>query len=117
MSKNTKFLDNLQKKFEDNETSPMFKSQLNKVKSAFYEARRNVKKRILTEIKINEQRNNEANAKENENTSALIIIAQEDDSNIFKLLQNFWIDNLWFIILKYSRFLFQPILLFHAPVY
>ena len=82
-------MDNLQKKFEDNETSPMSKLQLNKVKSAFYEERRNVKKRILTEIKINKQRNNEANAKENENTSALIIIAQEDHSNIFKLPQNF----------------------------
>ena len=82
-------MDNLQKKFEDNETSPMSKLQLSKVKSAFYEARRNVKKRILTEIKINKQRNNEANAKENESTSALIIIAQEDDSNIFKLPQNF----------------------------
>ena len=39
---------------------------------------------------------------ENENTSALINIAQEDDSNIFELLQNLWINNLRFIILKSS---------------
>ena len=41
---------------------------------------------------------------ENKNTSALINIAQGDDSNIFKLLQNLWINNLQFIILKCSRF-------------
>ena len=41
---------------------------------------------------------------EDENTSALINIAQEDDSNIFELLQNLWINNLRFIILKCSRF-------------
>ena len=40
---------------------------------------------------------------ENENTGALINIAQEDDSNIFGLLQNLRINNLRFIILKYSR--------------
>ena len=41
---------------------------------------------------------------EDKNTSALINIAQGDDSNIFKLLQNLWINNLQFIILKCSRF-------------
>ena len=41
---------------------------------------------------------------ENENTSALINIAQEDDSNICELLQNLGINNLRFIILKCSRF-------------
>ena len=41
---------------------------------------------------------------ENENTSALINISQEDDSNIFKLLQKLGINNLRFIILKCSRF-------------
>ena len=73
----------------------MFKPQPNKVKSVFYEARRNMKKIILTEIKINKKQNNEANANKNEN-----------DSNIFKLLQNFWINNLWFIILKNSKFVY-----------
>ena len=41
---------------------------------------------------------------ENENTSTLMNIAQEDDSNIFKLLKNLWLNNLQFIILKCSRF-------------
>ena len=41
---------------------------------------------------------------ENENTSTLINIAQEADSNILDLLQNLSINNLRFIILKYSRF-------------
>ena len=53
---------------------------------------------------MNKQRNNEANANENENTSALINITQEDDSDIFELLQNLWINNLGFITLKSSRF-------------
>ena len=64
----------------------MFKPHLNKVMSAFYEAKCSMKKRILTETNINKERNNEANA--NENTSALINITQEDNSNIFELLQN-----------------------------
>ena len=33
-------------------------------------------------------------------------IAQEDDSNSFELLQNLWLNNLRFIILKCSRFCF-----------
>ena len=41
---------------------------------------------------------------EDENTSALINISQEDHSNIFELLQNLWIKDLRFIILKYFRF-------------
>ena len=41
---------------------------------------------------------------EEENTRAPINIAQEDDSNIFELLQNLWINNLPFIISKCSRF-------------
>ena len=40
---------------------------------------------------------------EDENTSALINIAQEDDSNVFELLQNL-INNLQFFSLKCSRF-------------
>ena len=74
------------------------------MKLAFYEARRGVKKRILTETNINKQLNNKANANENENTSALINIAKEDDSNIFKLVQNLWIINIRSVILKRSRF-------------
>ena len=41
---------------------------------------------------------------ENENTSALMNIAQENDNNIFELSQNLWINNLRFIILKCCRF-------------
>ena len=52
VNKNAKFLDNLQKVFQDNETSLMFKSHLNKAKSAFYKARHSVKKIILTELKL-----------------------------------------------------------------
>ena len=39
-----------------------------------------------------------------ENTSALLNIAQDDESNIFKLLKNLRLNNLQFIILKCSRF-------------
>ena len=39
-----------------------------------------------------------------ENTSALINIVQEDDSNNFELLQNLSINNPWFIIFKCSAF-------------
>ena len=41
---------------------------------------------------------------EDENTSAVINIAQKDDSNIFEVLLNLWINNLQFIILKCFRF-------------
>ena len=66
----------------------MFKPHLNKMKSAFYEARRIVKKRILAENNVNKQRKDEENANEPENTNALVDIAQEDDSNNFEFLQN-----------------------------
>ena len=41
---------------------------------------------------------------ENKNTSVLINIAQENDSDIFELLKNLGINNLPFIILICSRF-------------
>ena len=41
---------------------------------------------------------------EKKNKSALMNIAQEEDSNIFKLLKNLWRNNLQFSILKCSRF-------------
>ena len=41
---------------------------------------------------------------EDENTSALINIAQEDDNNIFELLQNLSINKLRFILSRCSRF-------------
>ena len=66
----------------------MFKPHLNKMKSAFYEARRIVKKRILTENNVNKQPKDEENGKEPENTNARLDIAQENDNNNFELLQN-----------------------------
>ena len=69
--------------FEDNDTSVMFKPHLNKMKSDFYEARRIVKKRILTENNVNKQRKDDENANEPKNTNALVNIAQEDDSSNF----------------------------------
>ena len=41
---------------------------------------------------------------EKENTSARINIAQEDDSNIFKLINKLWLNNIQVIIWKRSRF-------------
>ena len=41
---------------------------------------------------------------ENQNTATVINITQEDDNNVFELLQNLGISNLQFLILKYSRF-------------
>ena len=41
---------------------------------------------------------------EDENTSTLINIDHADDRNVAELLQNLWINNLRYIILKRSRF-------------
>ena len=58
MNKDAKFLVNLQKVFEDDETSLKFKPHLNKMKSAFYEASVvQKKKKGITEIIVNKQRN------------------------------------------------------------
>ena len=88
MNREAKFLDDLQKVFEDNGTCLMLKPFLSKMKSAFYEARRSVKKIILTENNINKQQKDKENVNESKNTNALVNIPQEDDSNIFELLQN-----------------------------
>ena len=69
INKDAKFLDALQNVFEANETSVIFKPHLQKMKARFYEARRSVKKRIK-----------EAHG----NT----IIEQEDEGNIFDILEN-----------------------------
>ena len=69
INKDAKFLDALQNVFEANETSVIFKPHLKKMKAAFYEARRSVKKRIK-----------EAHS----NT----IIEQEDEGSIFDILEN-----------------------------
>ena len=41
---------------------------------------------------------------EKENSSALMNIAQDNDSNILKLTKSLWLNNLQFIISKCSRF-------------
>jgi hypothetical protein len=75
VNKDAKFLDDLQKLFQDNETSLQFKPHLNKIKAGFYEGRRSLKKRIITKTKSTDQEN-------------LSEITNEDDGNIFDVLQN-----------------------------
>lgn len=69
INKDAMFLDALQKVFEENETSVIFKPHLKKMKSAFYEARKGIKKRI----------------KEAHNNT---VVEQEDEGNIFDIIQN-----------------------------
>ena len=64
----------------------MFKAHLNKMKAAFNEGRGSLKKRSLTQI--NPSQGND-NRKGNINENIFIDTAQEDESNIFDLLQNF----------------------------
>ena len=80
VNKDTKFLDDLQKVFKENETSLMFKPRLNKMKAAFKEGRRSLKKRILTQINPSQENDSR---RDNINKNILIDIAQEDESNIF----------------------------------
>ena len=46
INRNARLLDAIQKTFNDNESSVLFKLHTNKMKAAFIEARRSVKKRI-----------------------------------------------------------------------
>ena len=52
-----------------------------------------------------------------QNHKPSINIAQEDDSNIFELLQNLWINNLRFIIFKMFYILFICYFYFTFTVY
>ena len=74
INKDAKFLDALQLVLEENDTSVIFKPHLKKLKSAFYEARRSIKKRI--------QDSNFAN--DTNNTA----FEDEDEGNIFEVLEN-----------------------------
>ena len=76
INKDASFLDAIQKVFEENDTSILFKPHLNKMKLTFYEARRSVKKRIIT-----------SNANQTPETNVADIM-REDDNNIFDILQN-----------------------------
>ena len=64
LNKDAKFLDAFQNAFEANETSVGFTPPLKKMKAAFYEARRSVKKRIRA-------------------ASSNTVLEQEDEGNIF----------------------------------
>ena len=63
------FLDALQEAFEQNETSAVFKPHIKKIKSAFYEAQRSVKKRIT-------------------DASNNTVVKEEDEGNIFEILES-----------------------------
>ena len=78
MNKDAKFLDDLQKLFEDNETSLLFKPHLRKIKTGFFEGRHSVKKRILTRT-----RQDDVNTNSSEDNDSLLEIANEDERNIF----------------------------------
>ena len=69
INKDMKFLDALQSVFEANETSVILKPHIQKMKSAFYEARKRIKKHIR------EAHNN-------------TVVEEEDEGNIFDILQN-----------------------------
>ena len=83
VNKDAKFLDDLQKLFQDSETSLMFKPHLIKIKAGFFEGRRSLKKRILTKTR---QENDHTNS--NEDNDSLLEIASEDDGNIFDMLED-----------------------------
>ena len=72
INKDAKFLDDLQKVFQNNETSTQFKPHINKIKAGFYEARRSLKKRIVNKASETEQAR----------------LANEDDGNIFDVLND-----------------------------
>ena len=58
----------------------MFKPHVNKMKSALYEARPSLKKRILTETNVNKHQNDKAKVIEPKNTKALIDISLKNYS-------------------------------------
>ena len=71
INQDTKFLDALHDVFEQNETSTVFKTHIKKMKAAFYEAQRSVKKRI-TDVGNN------------------TVVEQEDKANIFEIVDGIW---------------------------
>ena len=65
---------------EKNETSMLFKPHLNKMKATFLEAQRNLKNRITAKI--------QSQQKEGEQEQQRTDVMDEDDNNIFEMLQN-----------------------------
>ena len=80
INKGAMFLDEFQKVLEKNEISVLFKPHLNKTKVTFFEARRNLKKRIIAKMQSQQM--------EAEQEQQRTGIMDEDDSNIFQMLQN-----------------------------
>ena len=80
INKDAVFPDEFQKVLEKNETSVLFKPHLNKMKATFFEARRNLKKRITAKI--------QSQQREGEQKQQRTDIMDEDDNSIFELLQN-----------------------------
>ena len=80
INKDAVFLDKFQKMLKKNETSVLFKPHLNKLKATFFEARRNLKKRINAKIQ-----SQQTEGKQEQQRTDII---HEDDNNIFELLQN-----------------------------
>ena len=83
VNKDAKFLDDLQKLFQDNKTSLMFKPHLSKIKTGFFEGRGSLKKRILTKTR---QENDHTDS--NEDNKSLLEIPREDDGKIFDMLED-----------------------------
>ena len=78
------FLDEFQKVLEKNETSVLFKPHLNKMKAIFFEARRNLKKRITAKI--------QSQQREGEQEQQRTDIMDEDDttySNCFRTCKRY----------------------------
>ena len=80
INKDAVFLDEFRKVLEKNETSVLFKPHLNKMKATFFKARRNLEKRITAKI--------QSQQREGEQEQQRTDIMDEDDNNIFELLQN-----------------------------
>ena len=81
INKDARFLDALSSVFDQNETSEIFLPRLKRMKSAFYQARINVKKRIRCKTEHKEQ-------VEEENDDIGEQIEEDNDDNVFNILRN-----------------------------
>ena len=79
INKDAHYLDEYQRLLEGQETSDIFKPHLSKMKSAFFDARRALKKRIIV------YRNNGNSSEEHGDVNTII---NEDDRNIFSILED-----------------------------
>ena len=79
INKDTHYLDEYQRLLEGQETSDIFKPHLSKMKSAFFDERRALKKRIIV------YRNNSNSSEKHGDVNTII---NEDDRNIFSILED-----------------------------